>query len=369
MRTGGGTSVASGWHFGFVLVCLLPLIPVACGWLAARSDHPMLWAAMPLVLASLTVGIVQGICRAAVQVDTSLAGRPGWRTFHRLLLLPSVPLQLFMLWAGAEYWASDVFETWGRLLYFLSVSMFSSAFAINVGHELIHRATAFDRAVGGVLLSTVCFGSFKLVHTRIHHRHVGTPLDFATAPRGMSIYRFLCRAYPLNFIGAWRLERSRLEKIGRPWWRSELWVWYGLSILWLGVAWWRWGAAGASFFLGQSAIAIGQLEWINYIQHYGLKRRRTASGGYEPVGPRHSWNQALFIHDWALLNLFRHADHHVHPGKPYPLLEDLTDAPRYPYQHVVMMTLSLVPPLFRRVVHPCLDRIENADGVAHAQQP
>jgi alkane 1-monooxygenase len=96
---------------------------------------------------------------------------------------------------------------------------------------------------------------------------------------------------------------------------------------------------------------------VKYIQHYGLERRRLAGGGFEPVGTRHAWCQTLWLDDLLLLNLPRHAEHHVHPQIPFERLGVPPDAPRYPYSYAVMILLALAPPLFRRVVDPCLDRM------------
>ena len=45
-----------------------------------------------------------------------------------------------------------------------------------------------------------------------------------------------------------------------------------------------------AFWLAQAVLAIFMLELFNYIAHYGLQRGRRASGGFERIAPRHSWN-------------------------------------------------------------------------------
>jgi alkane 1-monooxygenase len=189
----------------------------------------------------------------------------------------------------------------------------------------------------------------------VHHRFVGTALDFSSAQRGESIYRFWLRCLFGNLREALHCERERQRRLGFPWWRSELLVWYGLSALWLAFTWIFWGWMGALFFLLQSAVAILALECTNYVQHYGLRRQVDARGQYEPVRPHHAWKMQCRIADLALLNLLRHGDHHTHPIVPYYALAH-TSAPTYPYPFGFMMVLALVPPLFRRVVHPLLDR-------------
>ena len=51
-----------------------------------------------------------------------------------------------------------------------------STVGITVGHELVHQKSRFEQACGGILLASVCNGSFKIQHVRGHHQYVATPL-------------------------------------------------------------------------------------------------------------------------------------------------------------------------------------------------
>ncbi len=249
----------------------------------------------------------------------------------------------------------------GRLGWVLSVGLFSALFAIPVAHELIHRPGIVEPTLGGVLLSTACLGSFKIVHVRLHHRYVGTDHDFASARRGESLYMFSLRALAGNPREALRLERTRLARLNRSLWHSELVVWYGLSVAWLVLATMFFGWASGVFFLLQSLVASFVLDWTNYLQHYGSRRRADARGRYEPVRPHHAWAIDCRISNFALFNLLRHGDHHARPLEPYHGLSH-TGVPSYPYPFGFMMLLALATPLFRRVVHPLLDRYAIAEG-------
>jgi len=55
-----------------------------------------------------------------------------------------------------------------------------------------------------------------------------------------------------------------------------------------------------------AAIGILLLETINYIEHYGLRRRLLDSGRPEPVGPHHSWNSNHELGRIFLYELTRH---------------------------------------------------------------
>lgn len=348
---------------GFLLSFGIPVLVIASVWVGPAVGYPNAFVCLPLLAAYVVIPIVQARWpREPFQVPPDAAASPRWNAYYRVLPLLSVPVQLAMLAATTTAFVTAPLNLSGRVVLVLVTGIFGAMFAINIAHELIHRRHRFDRACGGILLSTVSFGTFKVVHLQVHHPYVGTPLDFATARRGQSIYSFWLQSFAGNFREAVRCERARLARSGKRVWSSELVVWYGLTLTWLGIAvsWHGW-TAGA-FFIGQSVIAVMYLDCINYLQHYGLTRRMTAPGRPEPMQDHHSWTQAMYLDDLLLFNLPRHAHHHVQPQRPFQLLKDSEHAPRYPYNYGLMTIILLFPRLFRRVAHPCLDRFEAARG-------
>ena len=283
------------------------------------------------------------------------------RRYFRALPIVAVPAQFIAVGLAVAHFGDPALGPVGRLGWALSVGLFSALFAIPVAHELIHRPGIVEPTLGGLLLSTACLGSFKIVHVRLHHRYVGTDRDFASARRGDLLYMFSLRALVGNPREALRLERLRLGRLDRSLWHSELVLWYGLSATWLVLAAMFCGWAGGAFFLLQSLVASFVLDWTNYIQHYGLRRRADARGRYEPVRPHHAWAIDCRISNFALFNLLRHGDHHARPLEPYHVLSH-TGVPSYPYPFGFMMLLALATPLFRRVVHPLLDRRAVTEG-------
>lgn len=100
---------------------------------------------------------------------------------------------------------------------------------------------------------------------------------------------------------------------------------------------------------------------VNYIEHYGLVRSSQGSGR-EPIGPAHSWDTSRTITNWALFNLGRHADHHMHARRPYQDLRPTADSPEMPLGYMGMIMMAAVPPLWFRVMDRRLDRYrEHAD--------
>jgi alkane 1-monooxygenase len=344
---------------GFLLAFGIPGIPILTAWWGVASNDANIAnivAFLPLAIAYIVVPVVETIFPyAIVPVPPNLSSRAGWQTYYRVLPLLSILAQITMLYAAINYWNSGILNLWGGTAYLLSTGIFSGMCAINIGHELIHRPQKFDRAIGGLLLSTVGFGTFKIVHLKIHHRYVGTPLDFATAKRGQSIYNFWWQSFKGNVCESLSCERDRLTKSGQSFWHNELLLWYGITLFWLCLAISLGGWSGGIFFILHCLIAIMKLEWTNYLQHYGMTRNLDESGEYEPVKAHHAWSSGLFIHDLALLNLLRHSDHHLYPHRPYHALRYDDRTPHYPYNYSIMYFLSLVPPLFQKVVHPYLE--------------
>jgi alkane 1-monooxygenase len=240
--------------------------------------------------------------------------------------------------------------------------------AINTAHELIHKDSRLERAAGGMLLASVGYHGFKVEHLRGHHVHVATPEDASTARRGQSLWAFLPRALWRNTRAAWRLEALRLHGQGRPaWhWRNELLGW---SAAWLvmAVAFAAWlGAAGVVFFVLQGLLAAASLEVINYVEHYGLERRRGTDGRYERVAPVHSWNSDFALSNLLLFQLQRHSDHHAYPKRRYAVLRHWPQAPQLPGGYAAMFVLAFCPPLWRRLVHPRLDALTPREPVQPA---
>lgn len=104
----------------------------------------------------------------------------------------------------------------------------------------------------------------------------------------------------------------------------------------------------------QAVMAIMFLEGANYLEHYGLLRRKRDDGNYVRVAPEHSWNSNHVCSNLFLYNLQRHSDHHANPLRRYQTLRSMADAPQLPAGYAVLIVLSLFPPLWRRVIDPKL---------------
>lgn len=274
--------------------------------------------------------------------------------YYRILTLLCVPAQLAALIYGIHIFTTTEFSLMGSLGWLMSVGVIGGVVAINVGHELIHKDGRTEQWAGGILLSSVFYGGFKIEHVRGHHVHVSTPEDASSSRYGQSLYRFLPHAYLHNFLNAWKLESVRLKRKGLPAFslKNELIWWYGLSFILLAAFSVIWGAEGFLFFSAQSFFAFTLLEIINYVEHYGLHRRKLDNGRYERTTPEHSWNSNYLLTNLFLFQLQRHSDHHAYPKRRYQVLRHHDNSPQLPGGYAAMVVLALVPPLWFMVMNP-----------------
>ncbi len=255
----------------------------------------------------------------------------------------------------------------------LSLGVASGSGGIVIAHELMHRASAFSRALAEILMTQASYAHFCLEHVYGHHRHVATPRDPASSRRGESVFAFVPRSILGGVLSAWRIESERAARVGAAWTLRDrrLRMPLATALVYALVAA-LFGAKGAALFLAQSAVAVALLEVINYLEHYGLSRREVAPGRYERVGPEHSWNSSHRVSNLYLFNLARHSDHHHLASRPYEALRhwDDREAPQLPSGYAAMLMVALVPPLWFRVMNPRVDawaRTRPADPVVEAE--
>jgi len=339
---------------GYLLAYLTPaLLPIsyglghALGGLDAWAWFPIAFLFVLLPLADHLLG------RDRSNPDESEVAGLEQQPYYRWLTLACLPLYLaLMVWSCAVF-AGPELGVIGKLGWLISQGVIGGVLAINVGHELIHKANRFEQWAGGALLASVSYGGFKIEHVRGHHVHVSTPMDASSARFGQDVYRFVWRGIPRNVRAAFALEAERLRRLGlSPWhWRNELWYWYGLSLSFALLLTWAFGLSGTLFFVAQSVWAFVSLEIINYIEHYGLERARLADGRYERTTHLHSWNSNFLLTNWMLFQLQRHSDHHANARRRYQALRHFDDSPQLPSGYAGMFLLALVPPLWFKVMN------------------
>ncbi|MGC4061253.1 MAG: alkane 1-monooxygenase [Aquabacterium sp.] len=225
---------------------------------------------------------------------------------------------------------------------------------INVAHELGHKKGRMDNWMTRISLLPTCYGHTRVEHNRGHHYMVATPEDPVSARFGESFWAFLPRTLIGTLRSAWRLEAKRLSRRGKSVWSlgNEVLLAHAATLLMLTGVWLGLGTGALLFMLGQAALAIGLLELVNYVEHYGLLRRKGPDGRYERCEPEHSWNSSCVVSNLLLFHLQRHSDHHAHPARPYQVLRHFDSSPQLPTGYAGMVMLACWPRRWFAVMNP-----------------
>lgn len=263
---------------------------------------------------------------------------------YSALLWLYVPFQMAVLLFALHILVTSGLTHWEAYGLALSTGFITGGIGITVAHELIHRRRPWERALGLSLLAMVLLMHFRVEHVFGHHKNVGTPEDPATARRGESLYAYYFRAIPGALRHAWALERKK--GLGRNRILHYLLIQIGIVIA-LG---WAGGLLAVGFFVFQAWTAWLLLATIDYVEHYGLRRRETSPGRYEPVGGAHSWDSPNPVPNAFLFNLGLHSAHHLEPFKPYQKLRPVFAAPRLPAGYPTMLLFALFPPIWRKLM-------------------
>lgn len=277
---------------------------------------------------------------------------------YTMVLRLWLPIQLAVIGYGVAIASSGGLSLTEATGLVLSVGITSGA-GINIAHELMHRTDRRDRGIAELLMMSVSYTHFCVEHVWGHHKKVATRHDPATSRLGESVYEFLPRSIIGGFKSFLHIERQLVAKKGikslslrdR---RTRYLVM--LMAMYTGVALMT-GFMGLAFVVMQGVVAVVMLEVINYLEHYGLERHEITPERFERVEPIHSWSSPHRLTGWILVGLPRHADHHARAARPYPILRHLDEAPQLPMGYATMFLAALVPPIWRRLMNPCVKAV------------
>ncbi|MEY4581213.1 MAG: hypothetical protein RL701_5916 [Pseudomonadota bacterium] len=215
----------------------------------------------------------------------------------------------------------------------------SSAYAgVSVAHELVHRPRAIEHTLGRLLLAGVLYEHYSTEHIRGHHVHVGTDADPATARFGETHWHFVKRTVPAQFASAWRVENARMGKLPRTpfgWLKHRVLQGMLVEVALLTAITCVFGWIALVFFVTQAMISVLMLETVNYVEHWGLTRRR------KKVLPIDSWDTDNAFTLYTLIGLGRHSDHHAKASRPFQALHYYAETAQLPsgYYSTLMKAL------------------------------
>lgn len=294
--------------------------------------------------------------------------------YYRYCTYLYIPFQYASVIVGAYlFTASDLswlgFDgglNWvGKIGLALSVGVLGGV-GINTAHELGHKKASLERWLSKITLAQTWYGHFYIEHNRGHHVRVATPEDPASGRFGESFWEFLPRSVWGAVKSSWELEAARLRRSGRSPWdprtypSNDVLNAWAFSVLSWGVLIAVFGVALVPYMLISAVFGFSLLEAVNYLEHYGLMRQKTASGRYERCTPAHSWNSDHIVTNLFLYHLQRHSDHHANPTRRYQTLRSMDEAPNLPSGYASLIGLTYFPPLWRRMMDHRV--LEHYDG-------
>ena len=332
------------------------LMPIACfaglyfgGWAAPGAFY----------IGFLIVPVLELFVPAAPRPeDEAILQEKSKVSFFDYLLYLNVPF----LYINALYFVwilgNREMTTFEVTFSVINVGILMGVCGINVAHELGHREGQFDRWMARLLLIPVLYSHFTLEHNYGHHLKVATPEDPATARKNEPVYFFFVRSIFQGYLNAWKIGFRRLVVQGKSKWMHEI-IWSHMAQLaFLAGVVMIAGWSNLVLYLIAAVIGITALESVNYIEHYGLIRKRMASGRYEPMTEIHAWNSNHELGRIMLFELVRHADHHYQTSRKYQALRHLERSPQLPFGYPMSIILALIPPLWFMVMNPKVEMVQ-----------
>ena len=240
----------------------------------------------------------------------------------------------------------------------LSMGLVMASNGINVAHELCHRTKTLERFLGKFLLIPSLYMHFYLEHNYGHHLKVATKEDPVTAKYNEPIYTFWISAIKGELLGAIKIQKNRLKRNNNSFFSiyNDM-FWYGvIQLSYILLVFILFGLKGLIFCLLSALFSILMFESVNYIEHYGLLRKKLSSGRYERVQERHSWNSNHIFGRIVLYELTRHSDHHRIAETEYQNLNSIDHSPQLPYGYPTSILLSFIPVIWFKLMNPRVPR-------------
>jgi len=217
-------------------------------------------------------------------------------------------------------------------------------------HELVSRTWDPLSMFTGHWAFAQMFGTnFATEHVFGHHNNVGYPeLDPVSVRRGRNFYYFTTVGTWHQWRNGWIIEANRLARNGKSvfsWDNQILRAWLrGLFVV--ALVFWAAGWKGFAYYLEAILVAKLLLESLNYFSHYGIVREKG-----KPIAVRHTFSDLSWMSNAIMYNLGRHGHHHFEPV-PYYKCKAYADMPMSPYSYITMGLISMIPPLFFKLMVP-----------------
>jgi len=308
----------------------------------------------PLLYTFFAVPILELFIKASSvnldEVEESLAKQ---NKLYDFILYAAVIMQYYSLWMFLNSLQAPALSTATIIGRVVSMGLLCGTFGINVAHELGHRVNKMEQTFAKMLLLTSLYMHFFIEHNKGHHKHVATASDPSTAKYNQSLYAFWQQTLIGTYKSAWKIAGEEAAKRGHTGFTllNEMLLFQLIQLLLILSIFILFGLTTTLLFIVAALMGGLLLESVNYIEHYGLTRNETENHQFERVQPHHSWNSNHIIGRLMLFELSRHSDHHYLASRKYQILRSYDNAPQMPTGYPGMILLSLVPPLWFKVMN------------------
>ena len=275
-----------------------------------------------------------------------------------VMLYLNLPIVFGLLWLVFSKVQTQEYAAYELIGLGLSAGILLATNAINVAHELGHRAPYFERFMSKCLYMPCLYMHFYIEHNFGHHMNVATPNDGATAKYNQTVFSFWITSVTKQYMDAWKRQMTLLRSGNCSFisLKNDMFWYHLIQPFYLFGVFYFFSTDVMLFAIAIGVVSFLFLESINYIEHYGLRRFKTPSGRYERVQPHHSWNSNFNIGRIVLYELTRHSDHHYKSSKKYQLLNSYEQSPTLPLGYPASILLSLIPPLWFKIMNPLVPK-------------
>jgi alkane 1-monooxygenase len=338
-------------RYAWLLGLVVPTLPFLAWGLVELTGLGIFWFYGPFLVFAIFPLLDLAIGMDAANPPDSVMKWLEQDRYYRWCTYLYIPIQYAGLVLACWLWSSGKLSTIDDIGLALTMGMVSGI-AINTAHELGHKRASSERWLSKVALAQSAYGHFFIEHNRGHHVRVATPEDPASARLGESFWAFLPRTVSGSLRSALEIEREHLTRDGRRFWspRNDILGAWAMTVVLFGVLCIVFGLVVLPYLLIQAVVGFSLLEFVNYLEHYGLLRGRREDGRWERTAPEHSWNSNSVASNVLLYHLQRHSDHHANPMRRYQALRHFDEAPQLPTGYAGMIVTAAFPPLWRRVM-------------------
>jgi len=238
---------------------------------------------------------------------------------------------------------------------FVLITSFFAAVSIVTGHELFHHREMHNKVIGTLPACKLMYSQLIDEHLKGHHKTVATKEDPATSRKNELLYTFVVRSIYGSITNVWGYESEKITKqygkdaslFTRIFYNKMTWYEILHATILYGV-YYLLGWESLKFYLCYIVMALYWIETVNYIEHYGILRKKDENGVYESINKMHSWNQ---LSGAIIVRLQRHSDHHEHSFRPYQILRRMDEAPFMPFEYLHCYQLAAIPPVWFYVMN------------------